>query len=125
MPTFKIDPRKLTEEQEQEKFVIWLQEMKYKFSALPLSTYTKSWAVKMRNKRQGVRPGVPDLMIIVENFLVFIEMKRGDGGVISNFQKDWIEKLNSCTGVKAFVCAGAEEAKRKIRSIKFEQYVAL
>lgn len=102
----------MTEEQEQIKFINWLEANNYKFSALPLSTFTRSWGVKMKNKRLGVRAGVPDLMVIVKNNLIFIEMKREKRGVVSKFQKEWIQALNKCIGVQAFVCAGFEQAKR-------------
>lgn len=107
----------LTEEQEQEIFVEYLEKNKLKFSALPLSTFTKSWAVKNRNKKMGVRAGVPDMMIIVKNKLVFIEMKRKKTGKISDYQKSWLEELNKCEGVQAFVCYGYEESKKIIDNI--------
>jgi len=115
----------LTEEQEQVILVNWLESNGYKFSALPLSTYTKNWGVKMKNKRMGVRAGVPDLMIIVNNRLVFIEMKRIKNSITSKFQKEWIESLNNCNGVGAFVCYGAEEAKVKIKMIKKLKLISL
>lgn len=106
----------LTEEQEQCLLVDWLELKKYKFSALPLSTYTKSWAIKMRNKKMGVRAGVPDMMIIINDKLVFIEMKRTKGGVVSEEQKEWIDSLSKC-GINARVCKGFDEAKKFIESI--------
>ena len=100
----------LSERQEQELLVKYLEIIGYMFSALPLDTFTKSWAVKMKNKAIGVRPGVPDLMVIVKSKLIFIELKRTKGGVVSDFQKDWIERLNKCDGISAYVCKGADEA---------------
>jgi hypothetical protein len=111
----------LTEQQEQELLVEWLETRGYKFSALPLSTYTKSWAIKMRNKKMGVRAGVPDLMVIVKNQLIFIEMKREKRSVTSDFQKDWIEALNKCNGVGAFVCKGFDEARALIEKYSCPQ----
>jgi hypothetical protein len=107
----------LSERQEQELLVRYLEIKGYKFSALPLDTFTKSWAVKMKNKAIGVRPGVPDMMIIVKSKLIFIELKRTKRGVVSDFQKDWLEKLNKCDGISAYVCKGYEEAKNIIESI--------
>jgi hypothetical protein len=104
----------MTEEQEQILLVKYLQKKGVRFSALPLSTFTKSWAVKMKNKRMGVNAGVPDLMVIIKNKLIFIEMKRQKGGQVSEYQKKWIEDLNNCEGVSAFVCNGYDEAKAVI-----------
>ena len=89
-----------TEQEEQELLVEWLEYKKIKFSALPLNTYTEHWSVKNRNKRIGVRSGVPDIMIILPtNKLVFIEMKRTSKSVLSENQKEWIKALNNCCGV--------------------------
>ncbi len=106
----------LSEYEEQKLLVKYLELKGYKFSALPLDTFTKLWSVKMKNKAIGVRAGVPDLMIIVKSKLIFIELKRTKGGVVSEFQKDWLEKLNKCVGISAYVCRGYEEAKNIIEN---------
>lgn len=68
-------------------------------------------------KRQGVKPGVPDLCVPVPaggyNSL-YIEMKAPKGRVSDN-QKEWISKLRSL-GHAAFVCYGAEHAIALIES---------
>jgi hypothetical protein len=71
----------------------------------------------MKNKAIGVRAGVPDLMIIVKSSLLFIEMKRKKGGVVSVFQKDWLEKLDKLDNVYAVECKGYEEAVEVIEFI--------
>jgi hypothetical protein len=97
--------------EEQVALVQYLELKGYKFTAIPNSTYTKSIQQKMKNKRSGLRPGLPDLLVVVPNIgLVFIELKRVKGGVVSQAQKDWIAALNSCPGVEAVVCKGAQEA---------------
>lgn len=63
-------------------------------------------------KRLGVKPGVPDLMLLVRRggrSGLFIEMKRRKGGTLSPHQKLWIEHLNN-EGFLAVVCRGHEEA---------------
>lgn len=107
----------LSEDDEQKLLVQYLELKGYKFSALPLSTFTKSWAVKMKNKAMGVRAGVPDLMVIVKNKLIFIEMKKVKVGRLSPLQKEWIEALNECDRVKAFTCWGFDEAKKLIENL--------
>ena len=106
-----------TEEEEQTTFVQWLGVKKLKFTAIPNSTYTLSWNQKRKNKATGVRKGLPDLLIIIpENTrssnggLIFIEMKRRKGGVVSPEQKEWIAALNGVMNVEAWVCRGADEA---------------
>lgn len=88
------------------------------FSHIPQETFTKSWGVKMKNKIMGVKPGVPDYLIIIPKIksktdksqLVFIEMKKKKGGITNINQLFWIEQLNCCEGIMARVCNGTEEA---------------
>ena len=63
-------------------------------------------------KRQGVKPGVPDLFLPVARggyHGLFIEMKRRDGGRLSEYQKHWLHLLER-EGYCAVVCHGAREA---------------
>lgn len=107
-----------SEEAEQVALVQWLELMGVKFSAIPNSTYTTSWKVKTRNTRTGLRPGLPDLLIALPGTgLLFIELKRTKGGVVSQAQKDWIAAINSCPGAQAFVCKGADEAIKIIKPL--------
>jgi len=103
--------QKKSEAYEQILVIEFLEKEKLKYSAIPMSTYTPSWMQKMKNKVLGTRPGVPDLLVIVRDELVFIEMKRVKGGVVSPEQKEWVEALNKINNVSAHVCRGYEEAK--------------
>lgn len=98
------------EEEEQIVLVEWLELHNLKFSAIPNSTYTKSWKQKIKNKRMGLRPGLPDLLVIVNDTIVFIELKRRSGGVVSPEQKEWQENLNRCNDVHSYICKGASAA---------------
>ena len=63
-------------------------------------------------KRQGVKPGVPDLFLPVARGVyhgLFIELKRRDGGRLSENQKRWLHLLER-QGYAAVVCHGAKEA---------------
>ena len=51
------------------------------------------------------------MLMIINSELIFIEMKRVKGGVLSQVQKEWLEALNKCNGVSAYVCKGFDEAK--------------
>lgn len=97
------------EDNEQAVFVEYLQLKRLKFTAIPNSTFTKSWAVKNRNTRLGVRAGLPDLLVIVPGKVIFIEMKRVKGGQLSKMQKEWIDALNTA-GTPAYVAKGADAA---------------
>lgn len=104
-----------SEEAEQVVLVQWLDMIGLKYSAIPNSTYTTSWKVKNRNTRMGVRAGVPDLLIALPGTgTLWIELKRVKGGVVSQYQKEWLAILNDCPGTQAFVCKGAEAAIKVI-----------
>lgn len=85
------------------------------YTHIPNETFTKSWAVKRKNKIMGVRKGFPDYVVIMPNGIRMIEMKRIKGGTVSPEQSDWIELLNH-NGVKAKVCYGFNEAKKFLES---------
>lgn len=64
-------------------------------------------------KREGVRSGVPDMLLPVPAggyHGLFIEMKRQKGGRVSPEQKQWLEYLQAA-GYLAVVCKGFEEAR--------------
>jgi len=90
----------------------------FKYTHIANETFTPHWGVKMKNKKQGVKKGIPDYLIIVKDNLIFIELKRIKGGTISVEQKSWIEALNLCKNVSAFVARGAEEAINIIMNIE-------
>ncbi len=111
----------LTEYQEQCLLVEYLEIKGYKFSKIAQETFTKSWAVKMRNKMSGLRRGVPDMIVILPtkygNQLLFIEMKRLTGGRTSPEQIEWIKELNQVPGVTAVEAHGYEQARKIIESL--------
>lgn len=65
------------------------------FSHIPNSTFTRSWSVKRRNTAMGVRAGVPDMLIVFKDKVLFLELKRVKGGVLSPYQKEWIKAINA------------------------------
>lgn len=80
------------------------------FTHIPNETFTKFWNIKMKNKRQGVKPGFPDYVILYPKQMVIIEMKRKTGGRVSDTQAVWIKNLNE-VGIPTYVCNGFDEAK--------------
>src|SRR5680860_913206 len=105
-----------TEDQEQAALVQYCDAKHYPRFRIPNETFTKSWKQKNKNKVMGVSPGVPDLGVIVNNRLIFIELKRSKGGVVSEYQKEWITHLERAN-VPVRVCRGFYEAKAFIDEI--------
>ena len=108
-----------TEYEEQCLLTNYLEERDLLFSKAAQETFTKSWAQKAKNKRSGLRKGLPDMFVIVpadrsrsgQQTLLAIEMKRTKGGVTSKEQVEWISALNAVPGAEAAVCRGFDEAR--------------
>ena len=98
------------EHQEQRDFVEYLNLKNIKHTSIPNATFCTSWKQKFKNKAEGLNPGLPDLLICLPDRLLFCEMKRVKGGVISSFQKSRLEALNKYDGVEAIVCFGCQNA---------------
>lgn len=108
-----------TEHQEQAALIMWFQSaypaIKNRLFAVPNGT-NKSRASASRHMAEGLRPGVPDLMLPIPAsgyHGLFIEMKRAKGGKLSDAQRDWLEFLES-KRYMSVVCYGFEEAKEVI-----------
>src|SRR5690625_4661990 len=90
------------EREEQRRVVQWCEDRGLRLTAIPNSTYTTSYRQKMLNKLTGLRPGLPDLLILVaphqskdgRGYLLMPEMKRKRGGTVSPEQREWIEAIN-------------------------------
>jgi len=113
-----------SEHDEQCALVRWLTLGGYKFTSIP-NAGKRTYYQQSINKQEGLNSGLPDMLIIINNQLVWIELKRidkkpkraGSSGGVSDVQKEWIEALNGCANCQAFVCYGAEEAKAIIQSV--------
>lgn len=71
-----------------------------------------------RLKKQGVKPGVPDIFLPVPRGRyhgLYIEMKREKTGVVSDDQRKWIHFLESMD-FKTTVCFGFDAAKYVIQA---------
>ncbi len=114
--TDAVKPTVPSEDYEQSCFVQWLASQNYMFSSIPNSTFTRSYAVKAKNTRTGLRPGLPDMLIVLKcSKLLWIEMKRPKPGrsSVSAEQKLWQEALNRA-GTEAKICYGFLEAKNAV-----------
>jgi len=99
-----------TEYEEALVLVEWLKLKKLFFHHSPSETFTTSWNQKRKNTASGVSKGFPDYIILTPKGIIFIELKRTIGGVVSKEQKEWIKRINEIKGVEAIVAYGAEEA---------------
>lgn len=73
-------------------------------------------AIAVQLKKEGVKPGVPDLFLSYPSggfHGLYVEMKRLVGGRLSDDQKVWRDRLTA-NGYKVVVCAGWEVAKDAI-----------
>ncbi len=109
------------ETDEQYKVCQYLDLLKIKghdilYSATAQNTYTKSWKQKRTNSKLGVHKGLPDLVIIINKVLIFIEMKRLQGSKTSLEQKLWNQKLNDA-GEYSYICKGHQEAIKLINKL--------
>jgi hypothetical protein len=113
-----------TEYEEQCALVDYLELKGLLFSKTAQETFTRSWGQKMKNQRSGLRKGLPDMFIFISAdksksglpILACVEMKRTKGGVTSSEQKEWVDSLNSVSGVSAVVAKGFEEARKFVDS---------
>lgn len=108
-----------TEAAEQELVVVWLKARKppLQFAAVP-NGGRRSPREAAALARQGVRKGVPDLLVFdatrAGEVGLAIEMKRRSGGTVSPHQKDWHKALRE-RGWRVEVCRGADEAIAVLR----------
>jgi Holliday junction resolvase len=109
-----------TESQEAVQFVAWLRLNKYKFHHSPNETGSSPEARRraVRVKREGVSPGWPDYIIIKNNQLVAVELKRAKKSLskVSPEQREWLAVLAAC-GVEAAICYGCAEAIEFVESV--------
>jgi hypothetical protein len=90
------------------------------FSAIANGHYQQSRKQQNKLKAEGMNSGVPDLLFIIpperskngKRLMIWIEMKRQQGGSVSVAQQQWIDAIDAIDGgnVGAFVCYGADEA---------------
>jgi rhodanese-related sulfurtransferase len=112
MPSVGAGDTVLSEHLEQREFVSWFRKTYsgVRIFAIPNGGY-RSLAAASRLKAEGVSAGVPDLFIPA--WRVWIEMKRADGGALSEKQKDWRGYLKFC-GYIVIVAHGKKAAQDEI-----------
>ena len=108
---------KLSEYQHQCMFVEYLEILKAQgkivmFTAIPNSTWTPSWGQKIKNKKAGLNPGFPDLIILTKKKAICIEMKVHPNKP-SREQIEWSHALVAA-GLIYYTAYGYEAAKEAI-----------
>lgn len=108
----------LSEHDEQTLLIKWFDiQYKNKFVLFSIPNGgQRNLLVAKKMKAEGVRAGVPDLFLAVPNkdyAGLFIEMKKEKGGVVSEYQKIMLSRLEQA-GYKCSVCKGFEKAKKEI-----------
>jgi len=106
----------MSEHDEQAAFVEWLEWQGIPVFAIPNGS-NKSKAAAAKFKAEGLRAGVPDLMIPAPTDQyagLFIEMKS-DKGTLSKEQKKWLSCLNT-RGYATAACWGVDEALKCFKS---------
>ena len=111
-----------SEHDEQVSFVEWLEVNRFVFTSIPNAAKRDYKFINIL-KAEGLHQGLPDLLIIVKNQLVWIEMKKSiyknrKNGGLSESQMFWRDALNKCANTQVFVCYGDLEAREVIRNIK-------
>ena len=110
-----------TEAEEQATLFSWAAMKRGKYPELDLLFHipnggSRGKAEAARFKAEGVKPGVPDLLLPVARGTyhgLFIELKRQKGGRASGEQIDWIINLQR-QGYCAAIARGWEEAAQII-----------
>jgi hypothetical protein len=113
----------MSEHTEQSMVIYWAErhadeypELRWLHSSLngifiPASKATRSRIIN-RMKAEGMKRGIPDLFLPVARHGkhgIYLELKRNDGGVLSNEQKEFLAFADE-QGYHAVVCNGCDEA---------------
>jgi len=111
-----------TESEEQQALFQWAHYCRNEYPDLDLLYHVpnggrRGKAEAGRFKAEGVKAGVPDVCLPVARggyFGLYIEMKRREGGKLSDTQKHWQNKLK-LQGYWAVVCCGWAEAAETLK----------
>ena len=96
-----------SEEKEQMKLAAYLDGRKFLWCHVPNGGHRRK-VVAASLKRQGVKSGVPDVLIFAP-IQAAIELKRKSGGSVSANQRKWLDALNDA-GWETYIARGADKA---------------
>ena len=117
-----VKPVPMKEDAEQATLMSWASMQTWKHPELALLFHIpnggkRNAAEAARFKAQGVKAGVPDLFLPVarnDKHGLFIELKRREGGKVSENQNQWLKDLEE-QGYECHVCKGWEAAAEVIK----------
>ena len=96
-----------SEEKEQMKLAAYLDGRKFLWCHVPNGGHRRK-IVAASLKRQGVKSGVPDVLIFAP-IRAAIELKRKSGGSVSANQRKWLDALGNA-GWETYIARGADKA---------------
>ena len=110
-----------SESEEQQALFEWVEANIYKYPELKAFYHIpnegrRSKYEGARLKREGLKEGVSDNCLPVKKGgygNLYIELKKRQGGVVSDAQSEWIELMKE-VGNAAFVCYGWEQARDRL-----------
>lgn len=102
-----------SEHKEQVAVVDFCNALQIPVAAVPNGFWTQKrdkqfYAMLNKLKKEGLSPGFKDLIVFPGTDIVFIEMKRKVGGILSDDQLKW-DKILTERGHNSHICAGADE----------------
>lgn len=113
------------EDAEQQVLAKWLDMHRINWFHPPNGGH-RNVIVASKLKAQGVKRGVPDVMIVdpppayPDNVGTAIELKRRKGGTLTKEQKEWLAILDA-RGWAVAVCRGATEAIEFLKELGYGQ----
>ena len=96
-----------SEEKEQMKLAAYLDGRKFLWCHVPNGGHRRK-VVAASLKRQGVKSGVPDVLIFAP-IQAAIELKRKSGGSVNTNQRKWLSALGNA-GWETYIARGADKA---------------
>ncbi len=110
-----------SESEEQQALFEWVEANTYKYPELKAFYHIPNEGKRSKYegaklKREGLKEGVSDNCLPVKKCgfgSLYIELKKRQGGVVSDAQSDWIELMKE-VGNAAFVCYGWEQARDRL-----------
>jgi len=129
---FENKPRKKYKHEEDDltiKTANYLDDLKFTgkilmFTHISNETFTKYHSVKVKNRQKGVRPGIPDMFIVFNHGVLFLELKREKHGVVSPDQKKWLEAIVRAGGDSGKIGGEVTAGWAKTKEI-IDKYVKL
>jgi hypothetical protein len=119
---FKLKVQIPKESAEQIVLAAWLDKNNILYYHCP-NGGKKSLPEAFQLKRMGVKAGVPDICVPVARrgyHGLYCELKRKEGGVVSESQRQWLEALRR-EGYYVFVSKGADDAIARIKLYLMER----